>query len=56
MTEVTLPVASSLIVLLVGLLQFSFFLVIMWIVMRLIAWPLQGMWLSIKNLMDFHAY
>jgi len=50
--EILYPTASVFIFLLTGLFYFSFFLIISWIGIRLICWPLQVMWLSIKNLID----
>lgn len=50
--EILYPTASVFMFTLIGLMFFSFFLIICWIAIRLICWPLQVMWYAIKNLID----
>jgi len=49
---IQLPIVTTFILLFLGLLTFSIFLLIFWIAIRFVCWPLQYLWYSIKELMD----
>lgn len=52
MTPIAYEVGSAFFFTLIGLFLFFVFLVILWIIFRLICWPIQMMWYAIKNLID----
>lgn len=49
---ITIPTFAVFLWIMLGLMTFGFFLTLMWIVFRLISWPLQHFWFSIKSLFD----